>query len=46
MESQQAIKPATATGIKPTHVRWGILAMLFVITTINYADRGSVCASV
>jgi ACS family glucarate transporter-like MFS transporter len=27
---------------KATRVRWGILAMLFLITTINYADRATI----
>lgn len=34
---QQAATRKTATG-----KRWGILAMLFVITTINYADRATI----
>lgn len=32
-----------ATSILPiSHTRWGILAMLFVVTTINYADRATI----
>ncbi len=27
---------------KASRVRWGILAMLFLITTINYADRATI----
>ena len=27
---------------KPTRVRWGILAILFIVTTINYADRATI----
>ncbi|MRV73695.1 MFS transporter [Duganella sp. FT92W] len=30
------------TGRQATRTRWGILAMLFLITTINYADRATV----
>ena len=38
METTQQAKPRkTATG-----KRWGILAMLFIITTINYADRATI----
>ena len=33
---------STASGAKPTRVRWGILAILFLITTINYADRATI----
>lgn len=29
-------------GARATRVRWGILAMLFFITTINYADRATI----
>ena len=28
---------------KPTHVRYLILLMLFLVTTINYADRATIC---
>jgi ACS family glucarate transporter-like MFS transporter len=31
-----------AHGSRQTHVRWGILAILFIITTINYADRATI----
>ena len=27
---------------RPSRVRWGILAILFIITTINYADRATI----
>jgi ACS family glucarate transporter-like MFS transporter len=33
---------AESNGAKATRVRWGILAMLFIITTINYADRATI----
>jgi ACS family glucarate transporter-like MFS transporter len=33
---------ATTVAITPTRVRWTILAMLFVITTINFADRATI----
>jgi ACS family glucarate transporter-like MFS transporter len=33
---------AGAAGAKATKVRWGILAMLFLVTTINYADRATI----
>jgi ACS family glucarate transporter-like MFS transporter len=36
-----ATKPASAAKLG-SHVRWGILAMLFFITTINYADRATI----
>jgi len=29
------------TGMKPTRIRWIIVTMLFVMTTINYADRAT-----
>ena len=41
MEMQQGIK-AGANGTSRTRVRWGILAILFIITTINYADRATI----
>jgi ACS family glucarate transporter-like MFS transporter len=31
-----------AAALRPTRVRWTILAMLFVVTTINYADRATI----
>lgn len=41
MKSQQVIN-AGASGTKQTRVRWGILAILFIVTTINYADRATI----
>ncbi len=41
MEKQQITPPATG-GIKATRVRWLILAILFIVTTINYADRATI----
>ncbi|MFL6676405.1 MAG: MFS transporter [Massilia sp.] len=38
----QHITPPGAAGARATGVRWGILAMLFIITTINYADRATI----
>lgn len=34
--------PQHQNGRQATRTRWGILAMLFLITTINYADRATV----
>ena len=41
MKTEQDIK-AGAQAARQTRVRWGILAMLFLITTINYADRATI----
>lgn len=41
MEQAQAIRAASAAKVQ-TRTRWTILAMLFVITTINYADRATI----
>jgi len=41
MKSQQAVQSSAAGG-KATRVRWSILAILFIITTINYADRATI----
>jgi ACS family glucarate transporter-like MFS transporter len=41
MKTQQNTTAGTA-GARATRVRWGILAMLFIITTINYADRATI----
>src|ERR1700761_8724014 len=30
---------AAAGAQKPTHIRWWIVVMLFVVTSVNYADR-------
>ena len=35
-------KPSSPSNAKATRTRWGILAMLFLITTINYADRATI----
>ena len=32
----------TTSAVKPTRVRWSILAVLFIVTTINYADRATI----
>jgi ACS family glucarate transporter-like MFS transporter len=40
--STQKINSSGAAGAKATRVRWGILAILFIITTINYADRATI----
>ncbi|MES2151313.1 MAG: MFS transporter [Pseudomonadota bacterium] len=42
MTTQQSHGPAASSGASATRVRWLILAMLFVITTINYADRATI----
>lgn len=31
----------TASATRPTHVRYGIIALIFLITSINYADRAT-----
>jgi ACS family glucarate transporter-like MFS transporter len=41
VEQAQAIRTAAAAKVQ-SRTRWGILAMLFVITTINYADRATI----
>ncbi len=41
MQSQQDKRPGH-TGAKATRVRWGILAILFIVTTLNYADRATI----
>ena len=42
-KSQQGRSAADGTNIGyQTRVRWGILAILFIITTINYADRATI----
>ena len=40
--TSQAASPSRDAGVKATRVRWGILAILFIITTINYADRATI----
>jgi ACS family glucarate transporter-like MFS transporter len=41
MKTQQ-VSQSSHIGGKDSRVRWSILAMLFVITTINYADRATI----
>lgn len=41
MEQAQAIRAGSAAKVQ-SRTRWTILAMLFVITTINYADRATI----
>lgn len=41
MKTQPSIQPGAASA-KATRVRWGILAILFIVTTINYADRATI----
>jgi ACS family glucarate transporter-like MFS transporter len=41
VEQAQAIRTGSAAKVQ-TRTRWMILAMLFVITTINYADRATI----
>jgi ACS family glucarate transporter-like MFS transporter len=41
VEQAQAIRSAAAAKVQ-TRTRWAILAMLFLITTINYADRATI----
>ncbi|MFC5549615.1 MFS transporter [Massilia aerilata] len=41
VEQTQAIRTAAAAKVQ-TRTRWTILAMLFLITTINYADRATI----
>ena len=41
VKTQPSIQPGAASA-KATRVRWGILAILFIVTTINYADRATI----
>lgn len=41
MEQTQTIKAASAATVR-TRTRWMILAVLFAVTTINYADRATI----
>jgi ACS family glucarate transporter-like MFS transporter len=41
VEQAQAIRTAAATKVQ-TRTRWMILAILFAVTTINYADRATI----
>ena len=45
MTAPQSAGSAVAA-TKPTRARWGILAILFIITAINYADRASISIAV
>jgi ACS family glucarate transporter-like MFS transporter len=40
--TEQASQPASQQQTKATRVRWLILAILFAVTTINYADRATI----
>ncbi|WUR15842.1 MFS transporter [[Empedobacter] haloabium] len=45
MPTQQLKQPAARPDprpARPTRVRWSILAILFIVTTINYADRATI----
>jgi ACS family glucarate transporter-like MFS transporter len=43
VEQAQAIGTPVAAKVKPaSHSRWMILAILFAVTTINYADRATI----
>jgi len=45
MQTQAATMPATAvpaTAVKKTNIRWVVVAVLFIITAINYADRATI----
>jgi ACS family glucarate transporter-like MFS transporter len=43
VEQAQAIGTPAAAKVKPaSHSRWMILAILFAVTTINYADRATI----
>jgi len=37
----QSNTPSGAAAGKPTHIRYLILFLLFVVTTVNYADRAT-----
>ncbi|NUU00931.1 MFS transporter [Herbaspirillum robiniae] len=39
--TQSNITSAAAGAVKPSHVRYLILFMLFIVTTVNYADRAT-----
>jgi len=41
MKAQTLTQPGVG-GAKATRVRWSILAVLFLVTTINYADRATI----
>ncbi len=42
MEHAQAINPPAAGARTASRSRWGILAILFIVTAINYADRATI----
>lgn len=42
MEHVQRAATSAAAGKLASRTRWGILAMLFIVTTINYADRATI----
>ncbi|EJU12511.1 d-galactonate transporter [Sphingomonas sp. LH128] len=41
MDLSGSIEAATPTGTRPTKVRFLIIALIFVITSLNYADRST-----
>ena len=41
MTTLNAVAGARATDTRKTHARYGIVAMLFLVTAINYADRAT-----
>jgi MFS transporter, ACS family, glucarate transporter len=42
LENSKPIAVQSETGTKRTNVRWLVVAMLFFMTLINYADRSSI----
>jgi MFS transporter, ACS family, glucarate transporter len=42
MKQQPAVPFIDSAGNKAGRVRWSILAILFIVTTINYADRATI----
>ena len=40
--AQAPASPSVAQVLGQSRIRWGILAMLFIATTINYADRATI----
>ena len=40
-----ATATATAVAAKKTNIRWVVVAVLFIITAINYADRATISMS-
>lgn len=42
-ENKETVSAASsATGAKKNNVRWMVVAVLFFVTLINYADRASI----